>query len=236
MSPRVRCENLMTGLVALDLFRLLSDREASRRGLPKGSLWLAPQTHDNLKYVAKGMLCLLVSKEPIGNFWLSGHGRLSELPIEEFFGRLRARALNAQMSVRSYFKSSAKEMVRTLRANNREKDPGASNMQIVKPVSAADFLACSTSALNAATKLAGWCADVDDKSLLNAYQMSPEELLQDEPLHQWENDWNGHSDDVEELHEPTCQEVLNCVAEDAKDVTEEANGMDPSGEDQGDIT
>ena len=89
------------------------------------------------------MLCLLVSKEPIGNFWCSGHGRLSELPIEEFFGRLRSRALNAQMSVRSYFKSSAKEVIRTFRANNKEKDPGASNMQIVKPVSEEDFLACN---------------------------------------------------------------------------------------------
>ena len=181
------------------------------------------------------MLCLLVSKEPIGNFWCSGHGRLSELPIEEFFGRLRSRGLNAQMSVRSYFKSSAKEVIRTFRANNKEKDPGASNMQIVKPVSEDDFLACNVLALKAGTKLAGWCADVDDQSLLNAYHVSPAELLQDDdqPLLHWENDWNGHSDEVEELNEPTCDKVLHSVAEDAKDVTEEANGMDLLGEVQG---
>ena len=76
---------------------------------------------------------------------------------------------------------------------------------------------------------------MDDQSLLNAYHVSPAELLQDDdqPLHHWENDWNGHSDEVEELNEPTCDKVLHSVAEDAKDVTEEANGMDLLGEVQG---
>ena len=225
----------MTGLVLLDLFKLLSDKETTRRGLPKGSLWLAPQTHDNLKHVAKGMLCLLVSKEPIGNLWCSGHGRLSELPIEEFFGRLRSRALNAQMSVRSYFKSSAKEMVRAFRANNREKDPGASNMHIVKPVTEAQFHACSVSALKAATKLAAWCANVDETSLLNLYEGVPVDRFHsdDQPLHLWENDWNGHSDEVNDLDEPTCERLLHCVAEDAKDLAAEDNGNDLMGEERG---
>ena len=75
MSVRNRLQNGFCGYVLLDLFKLLADKECRRRCLPTGSLWLAPQTHRNMQFVVLGMLSALLSKDRVGNPFLSGHHR-----------------------------------------------------------------------------------------------------------------------------------------------------------------
>ena len=101
-----RCENCLTGMVLMDLFRILADKEARRRGFSKGSLWLAGQTHTNVMAVAKSCLAICLSPGELGNFWAHGHGRLTEVCIEEFFGRLRTQSSSAQMTCRQYWQYS----------------------------------------------------------------------------------------------------------------------------------
>ena len=72
MSVADRVCNVLSGFALLDLLKITAELECSRRSLPRGSLWLAPETHRNLQHCALGLLSVCLSKQPKGSPWLSG--------------------------------------------------------------------------------------------------------------------------------------------------------------------
>ena len=89
MPLEMRAENCLCGVMLLDLFQMISNQESSRRGLPRGSLFLAAETVKNLQHSAMGVISVALSKSTEGSPWTRGEQRLSELGIEQHFGRLR---------------------------------------------------------------------------------------------------------------------------------------------------
>lgn len=222
MTLKARCQNCMTGIVLLNLFKYLADRESQRRGFAKGFCWIAPQTHSNLIVVAKGCIAMCLSWNQPGSPWSAGHCRCTELPIEEYFGRLRSQSSNAQMNVRSFWKFEARELHRVNRVNQREKKPGAVDVKDMPALSEKEFLEASQQALKSGVRLAAWCADADYDSLMSIYQNSDHGSFQvdsEAPLHHWEDD-ELDADAENKSKEQDCQGMLQevrCMVEELND-------------------
>ena len=196
MSLENRAENALTGIVLLDIFQMLSAREAVKRSLPKGSLFIANETIKNLQQCAMGTIAIALSKDDLGNPWCRGDHRLDELPIEQHFGRLRSQSPTAQLSVRSFWQASARDMMKA----SREKRPPAAfrpPQEDMKPLTPDEFYACSDRAYRAAIRLASFCQGAEPMSVQEMYEewcgenkfMDLEEapLLGDEDeFHDWE--------------------------------------------------
>lgn len=183
MSVENRAENVMSGFILLDVFHLLADRESARRGLPKGSLFLAPETTRNLQQVGLGILSVCLTKPTRGNPWLRGDHRLSELGIEHHFGRLRSQSPTAQLTTRSYWQSSARDMLRRA----RQTKPSAATrcvQELVEPLTPDEFYSCSERAYKSALRLAGFCEGVTAESLEDMYLRwcKDKEYLKEGPL------------------------------------------------------
>lgn len=240
MPMSVRAENALTGHLLLDLFRLCADRRCLARGLPKGSLWLAGQTHKNIQSSALGLLALLVSKDTEGDYWKSGHARLCELPIEEWFGRLRSRSATSQLSCRAYWRSSAKEMLKHIKGGQKIPESDRSEMAAI---SEDEFYDISKRSLHSAIKLVAWCNNFPEESLrakyfetdgykLNAADQDPENL------HDWEKDpqdsWeaadtaapvgSGQTEAPQSACKDFLDQVVDEVAADDEDDAAEAEG------------
>ena len=158
----------MCGFILLDVFHLLADRESARRGLPKGSLFLAPETTRNPQQVGLGILSVCLTKPVRGNPWKRGDHRLTEMGIEHHFGRLRSQSCTAQLTTRSYWQSSAKDMLR--RARQTKPSAAARCVQeLVEPLTPDEFYACSERAYKSALRLAGFCEGVTPESLEDLY-------------------------------------------------------------------
>lgn len=188
MSLCDRLENLLTGYILLDLFKLLSQKECRRRGLPAGSLWMAPQSHKNIQSCVMGLVTALLTKDPCsGDPWRVSHHRLTELPIEMFFGRLRQRAVNSQFNARQYWQQCAAEMVRV-----GKMDQGRTDTSVVKPLTDQEFQQASRRAMKSSIQLAAWCAGVTEESLRAAYHETAHGLISaseaSQPFHDWERD------------------------------------------------
>lgn len=166
MPMAVRAENALTGYVLLDLFRLCADRRCVARALPKGTLWMAGQTHKNLQSAALGILSVTLSKDTLGDYFKFGHCRMSELPVEEFFGRLRSRSSTSQLTARAYWRSAGKEMMRHLKS---AKKSNFSDHSEVPPVTAEEFYQISKRALSSAIKLVAWCNNITEEKLRSCY-------------------------------------------------------------------
>lgn len=145
---------------------MLSDREAKRRGLPKGSLFMAAETMRNLQQVAMGLVTVCLSKEAEGNFWSSGNHRLSELSVEQHFGRLRVQSPSAQLTSRSYWAAAARDMLRT---KSKKQADTPLPVGTVKPLTADEFYYESEKAVRSAVRLAAWCQDCTQQSLHDMY-------------------------------------------------------------------
>ena len=132
----------MSGFLLLDLFQMLANREAAKRGLPKGSCFCAPETVRNLQQCALGILGVCISKAVRGSPWVRGDHRLSELGIEHHFGRLRSQSSTAQLSTRGYWQSSARDM---LKRAKRTKPAAATRCaaEVVPPLTQDEFYSCS---------------------------------------------------------------------------------------------
>lgn len=166
MSVVDRAHNAMAGFVLVDLFRMLADLECTRRGLPRGSLFLAPETARNLQHCALSVLQVCLSKSPEGCLWSRGHHRLTELSVEQFFGRLRVQSSSANLSSRAYWQASCRDM---LRNKARHKKPIPIPSKQVEPLGSSDFWHESEKALRSAIKLAAWCEGVTGDSLSTMY-------------------------------------------------------------------
>ena len=231
MSIQNRLECGFAGYVLLDVWKLLADRETKKRGLPKGSLWLAPQTQRNLQSVVQGMLVALLGKDEIGNPFKNGHHRMSELHIEEFFGRLRMRAHNSQFNVKQFWSASSAEAIRV-----SKQGMGKSDSSILSPPSDQQWYDASKRGYQAALKLAAWTSRVSPESLDALYRQHARGLIGAEdlesPIHMWERDeQEDWEDEGTEDARASCLGVLEKLREDtAASLRDTGDKMKPAGE------
>eukprot|EP00435_Cladocopium_sp_Y103_P048643 s210_g14.t1 len=163
MDVTDRCQNAMTAFCMLDLFRLVADKEAFKRGVPRGSLFLSHQTLRNLQCVALSGIIVAASPDRQGDAWRYGHHRLSELPVEEHFGVLRMQSASAQLTTRGFWVAEAREMLRQRSCSKNGSKPVEHTATML---SAADFYECSCRALRSALRLVGHCANVESLETL----------------------------------------------------------------------
>lgn len=164
MSDRV--QNSLCGFALLDVFRMLADREASRRGMPRGALFLAPETVRNLQQVCLGVLSVCLSKSPEGDPWCNGHHRLTELPVEQHFGRLRVQSSSAQLTAKSFWVACARKM---LQSQIRRGAPSKVPEKEMKPISPDEWYFESEKATRVAIRFAAWCSGFTQDSLYEMY-------------------------------------------------------------------
>ena len=112
MSLEHRCENAISGFVALDIFRLLSESLCSNLGMPKGTCSMAAQTCLNLQSCALTAAIICFTKNHDFEPWYNGFGRLTELPIEQFFSFCRRQSENSQLSARAYWQARARQCLK----------------------------------------------------------------------------------------------------------------------------
>lgn len=183
MTVENRAENCMSGFLLLDLFQMLANREAAKRGLPKGSCFCAPETVRNLQQCALGILGVCISKAVRGSPWARGDHRLSELGIEHHFGRLRSQSSTAQLSTRGYWQSSARDMLKRAR---RTKPAAATRCaaEVVPPLTQDEFYSCSERAYKSSLRLVAFCEGVTPESLEDSYVRwcKDKEYLKEGPL------------------------------------------------------
>ena len=75
-------------------FKMLSQITAAQSRLPQTACFLAPQTQENLQQICLTVMTICYTKATSGDYWRSAN-RVSEISIEEFFGRLRTQAQSA---------------------------------------------------------------------------------------------------------------------------------------------
>ena len=127
-----RAEIALSGFLAMDLFKLVSDKKCREMQLPAGSCWFAGQTMQNLQSVALSAVALTLSKPEWMNVFEHGTLRLSEVSIEQHFGHLRSQAKNALLTARSYFVANARQSMRTSDRMNKMKPPKPPKAELVE--------------------------------------------------------------------------------------------------------
>ena len=129
LSTAERCECALAGFMTLDIFYLLAQDKCNHLRLPKGSCFWAPQTIEVLQRTALVAVLLCCTKEPQWKPFKYGQHRLSEISIEEFFGALRSRSANSQLSCRSFWQASALQAKRMGDKLNKLKLPPAGRLE-----------------------------------------------------------------------------------------------------------
>ena len=160
LQPIQRLENALTAYALLDLGRMLASETAAQEGCSVSSRWLSPQTNQHLQELC-GLVAIAVMGLP-GDAEFLPH-RSSELPLEAFFGSLRAQFNSSQMSARDYCCASPKAMFQTMKRITSDHGCTFHTDQILddaylKPVSDAEFEACAACSLGAAVKLMACCS------------------------------------------------------------------------------
>lgn len=220
MTCSQRVQSSMEGFLILDLYRIIAEISAARNGFPRGSQFISPQTQENLQMTAMSTIIVALTKDESGDPYSRGHARMSELAIEQWFGRLRVQSSSASLSTRGYWQAAARDMLRAFKS--REPN-GPAPEQKHKPLDDAEFKACSERALEAALALVAHTSGVTVSSLTEMYDewcksgrftdtcaaaaVSPDEVDIDED-----------EGDQEELDE--CQRVLRDI-EDSMGVLED---------------
>lgn len=146
---------------------MLADKKCQDRGLPKGSLWIAPETSRNLSQTAQGVISVCLSPSDSGCPYARGNLRMTELPVEQFFGRLRVQSSSAQLSCPAFWTASARDMLR-MKAQKKHSARPPRN-EHVDAVSPTEFFHESEKALKACLRLAAWCEGCTTESLQASY-------------------------------------------------------------------
>ena len=164
MSVADRVCNVLSGFALLDLLKITAELECSRRSLPRGSLVACPRDPPQSPALRSGSSeCLLEqATKRIAMAVRPSWG------IECFFGRLRSQSGSAQMTARSYWQSSARDMIKTHHDHNGRATEA--NKEIVPPLDPGRLNAISEKAYKAALQLAALAAGVTMDSLDKKYQ------------------------------------------------------------------
>ena len=166
MSMVKRAECAMSGFVLLDLWKIVADKIAFQRGVAKGSLYMANQTRSALQSVAMSVILIALTKDELGDPFCHGHARVTELGIEEWFGRIRGQSQSAQHTARSFWKAAAKEML----VRGAKEFTDTPPCDTLKPLTPAEFEAASSRAYRSALRLVAMCSNFTEESLQSAYE------------------------------------------------------------------
>lgn len=219
MSMVHRVENLLCGFVLVDLYRLIASRECKKRSLPAGTLFLAEETLRNIQQCALGGLSVCLTKDPLGDPFAHGHARLSELSVEEWFGRQRVQSPSAQLTARAYWAAVCRTMLKDKRNSSKRGDTEL-QLETLDPISAEGFFAASEKALSSALQLVSMTSDyaVKDLEILYGRWCENKEYTQEDAVEEPEDDDldDGDSDDgnvnalgvIKQMHVETCMETM----------------------------
>ncbi|CAK9003093.1 ZnF_CDGSH domain-containing protein [Durusdinium trenchii] len=221
ISLAERAEWALTGFCCLDLFKMLASERCEDMGLPKGSCYMAGQTVASLQNSALSTALICFSKEDGWNPWRYGFARASELPIEHWFSYLRGQSKNSQLTARSFWYASARQLMRNGKALNKVKTPTSYK----EPALAEEeFIACSDRALKAALALASKCSGVKEPFLeasyrkLCEYEGSFQMDFEPEP-----DEMEFQAEDAVADQKPDCLSLLTRLQEESRRVMEEAH-------------
>lgn len=129
---------------------------------------MAGATTKNLQQAALGGIAVLVSKDAHGNPFRHGHLRLTEIAVEEYFGRLRVQSPSAQLTARSYWAASAKTMLSDKRSSEKRTSPECTD--VLRPITPEQFQLASERALAASLKLVSFTSGFAVGSLEEMYR------------------------------------------------------------------
>eukprot|EP00438_Fugacium_kawagutii_P011893 Skav219174 [mRNA] locus=scaffold648:376986:378912:- [translate_table: standard] len=174
MTLSQRAEVSLTGFLLQDLWGLLASRRESRLGLKKGTCQLAGQTRSNLQSIALSVVSMCWKKDET---WTPfAHPKsLSEINIEQMFGRFRASSSSGDLHCRSYWSASAavarSELTKLQNVNKKFGPRG--NAEIVPGLTTDEFLSCK---LKACARRA-WNASIQLVAASSEYSTSDIETL-----------------------------------------------------------
>lgn len=217
MPLQDRLQNAMTGYLLVDLWAMLADAECKKRSLPKGSLSMSPQTAHNLQYVSMGIIGVCATLGDRQSPFLQGHNRMTELPVEEWFGALRCQSSSAQLTVRSFWQAAARQMIRQSRSTNPGAEQAQKWFQNEKPglgrqLSPCEFYEASEKAMNSSMRFVAFCAGTTPTSLAEVYK----QWCVDNTVGTLEGDGWGDDDLEESLAEDgDASKILQHIHEDA---------------------
>lgn len=139
LSLAERCEASVAGFVLMDIVQMLAAAKAHKLGMPVGSCQMARQTITNLQSCSMAAIIFCLTKEPAFQPFDHGFARMSELPIENWFGFIRVQSSNAQHSARSYWQSVGRQQLKHGKLLLNAKTPRPSSE---KPLSDTVLLGC----------------------------------------------------------------------------------------------
>ena len=154
------------------------------------------------------LVVIALTKDELGNPWLRGHARLSELKIEEFFGRLRNQVPDANLTCRSYWKCAARLLLIGQRMAQKNKGLDPPFLPSMPALTNEEFYQCSVGAMKSALHLAASCSGVTVESLAKAYSEACSSGSLMAPSPGYEDDPDETTDDGPEDAAGKCQQVL----------------------------
>ena len=107
-----RCEASVSFFILMDVVQILAAAKAQKLRMPVGSCQMAQQTITNLQSCSLAAIMFCLSQEPTFQPFDHGFARMSELPIEHWFGMIRVQSTNAQHSARSYWQSVGRQQLK----------------------------------------------------------------------------------------------------------------------------
>eukprot|EP00438_Fugacium_kawagutii_P001566 Skav235500 [mRNA] locus=scaffold3432:23399:30233:- [translate_table: standard] len=165
MTLKERTELSVSGYVLWDLWCLLAAKKEASEQAFVGSFSMARETVTNLQQLSLSLATMADDWSP----WSVGNARLSEISIEQLFGRLRRSTANAQLTPMQFWQSSQREMLHAWKRCARDASP----IEIAEPpLSEAEFAACCKNGYDGALQLAAWAGSYTVESLKSYYEES----------------------------------------------------------------
>ena len=114
---------------------------------------------------------------------------MTEMPIEEWFGRIRVQSPNAQHNARSYYRAACRDLL-SHRGKTKydQQNPPSEKMPALTPK---EFHVASSRAYASALRLVSQCSDLTEDSLQHLYESwcgSQKFQYDGEPMHFFEDD------------------------------------------------
>lgn len=212
LSMKQRCMNALCGFLLLDLYSIMATAANNKKSWRKGASFLAPQTRNNLQSAALAAIAITLSKDAYADYWKSTGHRLSEISIEEYFGRLRVQSVSAQLSARAYFKAAVIEGIKhkPLEEEVLEADlPCLSNEE---------FSEVADAALEASLVLVSATSEASKDSILSVYQewcatgtLDTELLGATIPPEEAEDEFMEYKTEAQISDKQECQELFDVL-------------------------
>ena len=167
MTVLQRLENAMACHFILDLAKIVSLYHEDQFALPRGSAFLPNITVRNIQDLC-GFVAVAAKTLPSGFAWRPW--RMTEMPLETYFGLLRSQYQSAQMSVRDFLVASgvvSKQYQHNLRGATEKDLHGPSEGE--DAMTDTDFRGAAERAKTSGLKFMSWCSNFSEQQLWRLY-------------------------------------------------------------------